>query len=102
MELDEVRKELSRANAQLWTIWKGEQIEAAWTSRIQTDPDESMYCLAWMCAGENVQKWIHLSAHMEDWAREMGCKDVRVVGRPGWKKFGYKPLYTVLSKSLES
>jgi hypothetical protein len=100
MTLDRVKQDLEAGDSQLWTIWRGEQIEAAWTTRIQTDPDGSIYCLAWMCAGDNVSDWIHLSQAMEDWARDLGCKDVRVVGRPGWKKFGYRPLYTVLSKPL--
>lgn len=100
MSLEQVRKDLCTADAQLWTVWLGPEIEAAWTTRVQKDPDGSLYCLAWMCAGQNVSHWIHLTSHMEDWAREMGCKDIRVVGRPGWKKYGYRPLYTVLSKHL--
>jgi hypothetical protein len=102
MSLEDVRKQIEQQDAQLWTVWIEDRMEAAWISRIQYDSDKSLYCLAWMCAGENADQWIHLSKHMEDWARDMGCKDVRVVGRPGWKKYGYKPLYTVMSKSLET
>lgn len=43
-------------------------------------------------------------AYAENVAREIGCKNVTIWGRPGWdrklKPLGYKKVYTVVSKEV--
>ena len=58
-----------------------------------------------LCAGDDQAQWLHLLPEIEEWAREQGCSEMMVKGRPGWVRrlrgFGYGERYVAIGKALQ-
>ena len=80
---------------QLWTC-ETDHIQGALVTSLQDD-----YCLLLAMGGYNMSIWKPWIAYVEEWAREKGCKEMRIYGRRGWARvYDYKIDYTKMSKQL--
>jgi hypothetical protein len=56
------------------------------------------------CTGSGRQHWQHLISRVEDYCADQGCRDVRLICRPGWarvlKDKGYKITHFTLEKQI--
>lgn len=56
------------------------------------------------CAGEGILETVDDILVLEAWGRYIGCKKIRIDGRPGWERelspFGWRKQYVVLMKDL--
>lgn len=58
-------------------------------------------CRIWL-AGGDMEELIEAEKNVCDWARELGCDSMEIIGRKGWERQlrDYKPTATVLVKDL--
>lgn len=58
-------------------------------------------CRIWL-AGGDMEELIEAEKNVCDWARELGCDSMEIIGRRGWERQlrDYKPTATVLVKDL--
>jgi len=93
--LAEIYEGLCSKQMQLWMYGNG-----ALVTSIQTDK-RNKYCLLLTLAGERMSEWFQYFPIVENWARDEGAVEMRLYGRPGWKKItGYKIDYCKMSKQL--
>lgn len=96
--LDEIFKGLRSQEMQLW-VWQPNEIKAVLVTTIQNN--NGRWCLLLACAGEEMDQWKGFLPHIETWAREKGCDEMRIYGRRGWAKvLGYGIDFTRMSKDL--
>lgn len=93
---EDVRGLVKRGDYQLWGA-----SDAIWMTRIVVYPDTKV-CEIVLCGGSGLQEIISNLPFVETWAREIGCKAVRVYGREGWAKAlkNYNKKAVVLEKAL--
>jgi len=82
--LDEILVALCNQKAQLWT-WQNPNIQAAMVTTIQDD-----YLLILTIGGTGMREWFRYLRLVEDWARDKGLKRLKIHGRKGWARFGFK------------
>lgn len=93
--IDEVYEGLCTKTMQLWMYE-----EAALVTAIQTKAGKT-FCLLLSLGGSNMSVWFQYLSIVEAWARDNGAEEMRVYGRPGWKRLtGYDIDYVRLSKKL--
>lgn len=103
--LGDIYDGLCDAGMQLWTSHKDivncpGVIEAALVTTIQIKNDIK-FCLFLALGGTNIDEWIKWLPHVEDWAKEKGCEEMRIYGRHGWAaKTNYEIQYTKMTKKL--
>jgi len=58
-------------------------------------------CRIWL-AGGGMEERIVAEKNAHDWARELGCDSMEIIGRKGWERQlkDYKPTATILVKDL--
>jgi hypothetical protein len=80
----------------LWLAWSG-RIEAAATTHLSRG-----VCTLTACAGHGRERWLPLFARIEKYAKDEGCKAVRIFGRKGWLRVldGYHVEHVILEKAL--
>lgn len=83
MTVKEIRGEVYSGGMQLWLIDYG-QLGAVVTQRVTGERGE--VCLIVACGGKKMEAWLHLIEEIEDWARQSGCIEMRLIGRLGWKR----------------
>ena len=94
--LDEIFQGLSNREMQLWAYG----IDAALVTSVKNQHNRR-YCLLLALGGENMREWLGCLDHIENWAREQGCTEMRIYGRRGWSKLlGYDIQWTMMSKPL--
>jgi hypothetical protein len=92
-------------DALLWIASNGEgaapAIEAAASTSLQ-QTDVGKVCVITACAGTKMTRWLPLIAGIEAYARDEGCKRVRIYGRRGWLHVldGYREKYVITDKEL--
>lgn len=90
--LEQIYEGLKNRDMQLW-VWG---TEAALVTTIQDN-----WCLLLACGGKNMSKWVKCLPHIEDWARQNGCNQMRIYGRIGWAKvLDYNIKCTLMDKDL--
>lgn len=93
--LDEIYDGLCTKQMQLWMY-----DDAALVTSIQTDA-RNKFCLLVTLGGKRMVDWFQYLPIVEDWAKDQGAEEMRLYGRPGWKKLtGYKIDYCKMSKKL--
>ena len=93
--LDDIYEGLCDKQMQLWMY-----DNAALVTSIQTDA-RNKFCLLVTLGGEHMSTWFQYLPIVEDWAKDQGAKEMRLYGRPGWKKLtGYNIDYCKMSKKL--
>ena len=57
-----------------------------------------------ICAGRNMERWVHHIAGIEQFAQSNGCSKVQALARPGWwpilKGLGYSRTHVLIEKHL--
>lgn len=97
---DELRDELKLAKKQLWGIQDGAPILGICITRLC-----GKCCEIYAAAGTQTKRGqiIELYNHIEQWARDIGCTRMRVIGRKGWMRMlaGYSQAGIILEKELD-
>ena len=59
-------------------------------------------CLLIQCAGDALERWVHMLPDIEGWAKGRGCTLMEIQGRRGWKRrcSDYTEAHTVFEKEL--
>lgn len=104
MHLSDIYQELIMGTMQLWTVVEdNERICGAVVTKIVQMPRKRILQLV-CCGGENIARWIRFLQTIEEWASTLNIEEIRLYGRPGWKKLlrteGYFQSYIVLSKDV--
>lgn len=93
--IDDILEGLCSSAMQLWT-W-GE--DAALVTTIQND-EKTRWCLLLAMGGTSMEAWKGYLPVIDDWAKTKGCEEIRIYGRPGWKRLGFEIEYTKLTRKL--
>jgi hypothetical protein len=102
--------ELTALNArkkQLWMVvleepqGRAKGVAAGITS-LQTNADGSLTANIEYFGGENMKAWFSLKGEFEQWARDEGCRDVRLWARKGWARHlpEYRITHYIMRKEL--
>ena len=87
---------------QLWYVEDQGKIVCALLSRISADRLKT--CEITHCAGEGYRHWVGLWGIVEAWAKDIGCKRIKAITRPGWerplKTFDMVKTHVVLEKDI--
>jgi hypothetical protein len=80
----------------LWLAGDG-QIEAAATTHLANN-----VCTLVACGGHDRERWLPLFARIEQYAKDEGCRCMRIYGRKGWERVlpGYKVEHVILERPL--
>lgn len=94
----EVREDLRLKKKQLWGVQEGREILGIVITAIQGST-----CEIWAACG-SASKDDMRAAHqaIEEWAREINCKRMRIQGRRGWSRLfkEYRQTGVILTKEL--
>lgn len=94
---------IERGNLVTWVIADEDRLYGVVACEIETAPNHTIGVIS-LCAGDEMQQWLHLLPEIENWASENGCSEVQVRGRPGWvrrlKSYGYGERYIAVGKAL--
>jgi hypothetical protein len=95
-----IRAGLADESLLLWITWDGAKILAAAVTQLILVP-RGLVCQIVACGGTDVN-WPERLAHFERFARDEGCVEMRVQGRPGWARVlpEYKTEWVSLAKRL--
>jgi hypothetical protein len=87
---------------QLWYVMEQGKVVCALLSKINANRLKT--CEITHCAGEDYGNWVGLWSILEAWAKDIGCKRIKAITRPGWerplKSFHLKKTHVVLEKEL--
>jgi hypothetical protein len=99
LTIEEIYDNLLLKHYQLWTPYS-DHIEAAFVTAI-FDVRGIKNCTIVACGGKNMDSWKHFIKDVEEWAKEDGCKYIKIYGRRGWAKvFNYDIVSTEMRKNL--
>jgi hypothetical protein len=96
----DVEREVLGGLQQLWLVWNGTAIEAAVVTQLVLINDRKI-CILVACGGRG-RNWPSLMAGIEQFARNEGCRAVRIIGRKGWQRIlaDYRANYVVMDREL--
>lgn len=59
-------------------------------------------CTITACGGAGMQQWLPLFAQIEKYAKDEGCRCVRIFGRRGWLRVleGYKTKHVIMERPV--
>lgn len=101
--IEDIYEALLCRGMSLWLIG-GDTLKACAVTRLCTQPRLNL-CELIAVGGEDVASWEHLIVNLEEWAKSVGCQEMRPYGRLGWKvhakRYGYEPLCVVYRKRLQ-
>jgi hypothetical protein len=83
----EIYHRLAIGEMTLWTIQQGNVLKAIALTEVGRFYDGDV-CFIYLVSGINLHTWMSdLHDAIYQWAKENGCRKVKALGRPGWKKF---------------
>ena len=93
---EDVEKDVLAGDQLLW-LAISDHVEAAATTQLSRG-----ICTLVACSGHHRERWLPLFARIEKYAKDEGCKAMRIYGRPGWERVldGYRREYVILEKAL--
>ena len=93
---EDVEKDVLAGDQLLW-LAISDHVEAAATTHLARN-----VCTLVACSGHQRERWLPLFARIEKYAKDEGCKAMRIYGRPGWERVldGYRREYVILEKAL--
>lgn len=100
LTVEDQADEALSGSKQLWVVWQNGDCRAAILTKIVRGT-----CLVSALGGDGMKDWLGL-AHdvIEPWARENGCRYLRIYGRHGWLRalepYGWKRKMVVMTKEL--
>lgn len=97
----DIEREVLGGTQQLWLAWNGTAIEAAAVTRLVLIGSRKI-CVLVAVGGCNRKRWLPLLAGIEQFARNEGCRAVRIIGRKGWQRIlaDYHANYVVMDREL--
>jgi hypothetical protein len=97
----DVEREVLGGLQLLWLAWNGTAIEAAAVTQLVLIGDRKI-CILVACGGRDRERWLPLIAGIEQFARNEGCRAVRIIGRKGWQRIlaDYRANYVVMDREL--
>jgi len=100
-DIGDVFLDCSRGQQTLWVVMDGDQMIAAFTSRIYQVP-KGRICAIELVGGERLSEWFDQGmALFEKYARHYNCIKIEGHGRPGWGKFVKQHDWHHLAESYE-
>ena len=101
--LDAILDGILTREMQLWVGHEDEKIVYVGVTQLEKF-SEKLICVIVLLSGDRVMEWLDNTNELESWAMTQGADELRVMGRPGWKrvldKIGYEHAYTVMVKKL--
>lgn len=100
--VEDVKRDLMSAKAQLWAAADETEIKGIWITRIENSHTKK-WGLIWIASGSQVEDGIRLMIeHTEPWFREQGCEFIQIAGRAGWSRVleGYEEKGRIYVKDL--
>jgi hypothetical protein len=100
-DFDDVADDILGGRGLVWIAWDGEKIAAAASTSLQRIGSD-LICVLTACGGKGINDWVPLIAGIEKYARNEGCKALRIFGRRGWLRVldGYDETAIVIEKGL--
>lgn len=103
--LAETRGLIREGRFQLWLAWDALRqcaIGAGVTEVFDYPQKRVCFLVLWASEAPRMH-WLSGLETVEAWARDRGCKDMRLLGRKGWGRVlsGYRPQYTVFVRSFD-
>lgn len=95
-DFDYIEREVLAGNYLLWMAISDHVEAAAVTQKA------SNVCTLVACAGHQMERWMPLRVRIEKYAKDEGCRCVRIIGRRGWERVldGYHVEHVILEKAL--
>lgn len=100
--LGQVRERLDRGEYQLWTAQREGRIEGAWCTRLAEYPAFRV-CEIVLCGGGDIDRWLDITVWpIAEWAKSVGCKKIRILGRKGWQRMlpEFREVYRVIEREI--
>jgi hypothetical protein len=94
--IEDIETEVLDGRQLLWLAWS-DRIEAAATTQLAAG-----VCTLTACSGQQRERWLPLFARIEKYAKDEGCKAMRIYGRKGWERVldGYHVEHVILEKAF--
>jgi hypothetical protein len=85
----------------LWVAWNGRTVESA-AATVLINSEIGKVCIITACGGSDMKRWLPLIEQIESYARDEGCKRVRIYGRKGWLHVldGYQEKHVIMDKEV--
>jgi hypothetical protein len=96
-------RRIASFEVQLALVWDGKQALALLGLRYSKRGEDLIGEVIWL-TGRGMKQWQHLLPQLEKYLKDMGCREIRPICRPGWsrliKPHGYKITHYVMEKVL--
>lgn len=95
-DFEDIERDVLAGDLLLW-LAISDHVEAAALTRKARN-----VCTLVACAGHQRERWLPLFSRIEKYAKDEGCKSVRIYGRGGWQRVlnGYHVEHVILEKTL--
>lgn len=95
-DFESIEKDVLAGDQLLW-LAISDHIEAAATTHLSRN-----VCTLTACSGHQRERWLPLFAKIEKYAKDEGCRAMRLIGRRGWERVleGYRCEFVVLEKAF--
>lgn len=105
LDLEDILARLTNNEMLLLTVSEGDLIIAALTIEKRDFASGKNILNVTTAGGADLHLWMdQLDPIIDELAREHGCTEIYIVGRPGWmrllKGIGYEKIHTVVSKKV--
>jgi hypothetical protein len=99
-EFQDIEYDILSGDQLLW-LAISDHIEAAATTHLIKTSGKPV-CILTACSGSQRERWLPLFAIIEKYAKDEGCKCVRIYGRKGWQRVlhGYRVEHVILEKAF--
>jgi hypothetical protein len=99
-EFSDIERDVLSGHQLLW-LAGSDRIEAAATTHLTRTGGKPVLILT-ACSGSQRERWLSLLARIETYARNEGCRCLRIYGRKGWERVlnGYRVEHVILEKAL--
>ncbi len=96
-EFGPIEKDILAGHALLWLAYDGLIVHAAAVTEL-----DGKFCTIVACGGENLPQFLPLIDDLEAFAKNEGCKGIRIYGRKGWMRVlkNYKTKAVVLERQF--
>jgi hypothetical protein len=97
----DIEADILSGRSLLWMAWNGRTVESA-VATILVNTEIGKVCIITVCGGSDMKRWLPLIDRIETYARDEGCKRVRIYGRKGWLHVldGYEEKHIIMDKEL--
>ena len=101
-EFADIERDVLSGDQLLW-LAISDHIEMATTTHL-VKTNGKIVCIITACGGYERDRWLHVLAKIEKYAKDEGASCVRLYGRKGWERalasYGYRVEHIQLEKAL--